>query len=147
MTTIGLLEIPAATLAALAIVAALRWAYGDGPGSGNVRAWPLAALVVAIGAFAIWRILRLPDGVLTVFDATLGILAGLLIVAALKAAWRDGPFERMPKGRENTPFLVMILVGAFAAFALWTGAASLWNEPRIPPGGLRVDALPPGNWQ
>jgi hypothetical protein len=144
MTTIGPLDIPAATLTALAIVGALRWAYGNGPGSGQCRPWPLTGLVVAVGAFAVWRILHLQDGVLTIFDATLGILAGLLIAAALKAAWRDGPFERTPKGIENTPFLVMIFAGALALGALWLGAASIWREPHIPSGGMHVEALPPG---
>jgi hypothetical protein len=147
MTTIGLLQIPAATIAALVIVAALRWAYGDGPGSGRCRPWPLTGLVVAIGAFIMWRILHLQDGVLTIFDATAGILGGILIASVLKAAWADGPFERTPKGQENTPLLVMLFASVLAVTALWLGAASIWNEPQMPNGGVYVETLPPGNWQ
>ena len=147
MQSITLIDIPGAALAAFGITAALRWAYGDGPGSGRCRPWPLAALVVAIGAFVVWRILRMQDGALTIFDATAGILGGILIAGALKAAWADGPFERTPKGHENTPLIVMVFACVLAVTALWLGAVSLWNEPQLPSGGVHVDVLPPGNWE
>lgn len=140
---IGALEMPGATIAALLIAAALRWAYRGG----DIRAWPMTGLVVALAAFVVWRILRLQDGVLTVLDAVAGILCGLLLWSALKAAWADGPFERMPKGRENTPMFVLIVAGAIAFGAVAFSAYSLTMGPRLPEVGLRVETLPPGNWQ
>ena len=163
-----LFDIPGATLAALLIAAAVRWAYGSGPGSGNCRAWPLTFLVAALAAFVVWRILQWQSGVLTVLDATAGILCGILLMQAIKAAWADGPFDRMPMGlygrHENTPMGVLIIAGVFAlgilAFSFGCVGSVLfvcepdgdrflvWGYvPALPPGGLRVDMLPPGDWQ
>lgn len=139
----SMLEIPGATIAALLIAAALRWAYRGG----NIRAWPMAGLVVALAALAVWRIIQMQDAPLSVLDVVAGVLCGLFLWSALKAAWADGPFERMPKGRENTPMFVLIVAGAIALGAVAFSAHSLTMETRLPEGGLHVDALPPGNWQ
>lgn len=113
MPPVTFFDVPGAAIAALLIAAVFRWAYRGG----NVRGWPMACLVAALAALAIWRMFKMTDAP-TAVDVVLGILAGLLIFNGIKAAWGDGPFDRMPRGEENTPMFVLLLTGAIGVGAL-----------------------------
>jgi hypothetical protein len=146
------LDSPAAAIGALLVVAAVRWAWA----SARRRAWQWG-LVVGLALFAVWRILRMDDGPLTTLDVMLGFLAGLLLFSAIKSAWADGVFEKPERGHENTPMFVLLVAGSLALLLVAYGFGGrwlAWEQPpeseqvtTLPPGGLHVDVLPPGNWE
>jgi hypothetical protein len=169
MPQVTLLDVPAAAIGALLVVAAVRWAWRDA----RRRPWQWG-LVIGLALLSVWRILRMQDGPLTTIDVMLGFLAGLLLFNAIKTAWSDGPFERdvkadgFGKGYENSALLPFILAGSLAALLLVYGFGCLglltceangwrwlaWEYPgpseqitTLPAGGVHVDELPPGNWK
>ena len=145
----SLISIPGAAIAALAIAGVMRRAYGDGPGSDSCKPLALTALVVSLTALALWRILELQSGALNAIDVTLGVLCALLLVRGLKLAWADGPFERTPRNRENTPFMVAVALCFLIGLSLLASFAPVFHPgPTMAlQGGTHVDVLPPGNWE
>jgi hypothetical protein len=138
-------------VAAFAIARLVRWAYGDGIGSATFRGYAFAAIVVAFIGLALWRIL---DPLPSAIDLVLGILAGIFLLSAIRAAWREQPTERLPRGVENTPLLMACVIAAMIAIALVAGFGGCIGgldcsieHAGLPAGGVHVDALPAGNWE
>jgi len=159
-TSVTVLDAPGCTVAALLIAALCRKAYGDGPGTPTCRGKLLALIVAGFIVAVIWRTAAWSNGApFSAIDLTGAILCGMLLFNAAKAAIADGPLEARPKGRENTPLIVMLftvpLILAMLAFSFGCVGDVLmvckpngdrffsWSyvEP-LPQQGAHVDELP-----
>jgi hypothetical protein len=152
-----LMIVPGAALAAFAIAAIVRWTYGDGIGSRSLRPIPFGIALSSLTVAALWRIANLREPVWLGFDVVLGILAAMLLVAIVRAAWIDRRDSSRPRKQENTPWIVLVgcalLVAAFALvtfgclpfdFCASPSHIAFTGDAPLPPGGTHVDVLPPG---